>query len=329
MRRTMSVKTGENKVIVQLNPSNIMLAEAILRETATAMAIKEDTIIFNPNAVKFNKGEMAIDLLEQMPGVKVSDNSVSILDEQLATVYIDGALLFSNDPMRALEQLPAEEVSGIKSFTEYANKDPNHVISLNEEKQRVIDIETKSKPRMVVNGNFLAGAGFDTDSVYHKFRYTAGGTVNLSSESLQVDFSANVNNINNAASRMRGNAFRTAGSGGAADLRAISISAGLTRRWMSKEARNFVLGSIGGSYSYSNNYTVNESRSEQTYFPTSAYDFRQSVSSSHSDQTQGVHRFELNGRKSLKDGNIRLSANYSITDGHTNSLTWCKGTQFF
>lgn len=320
MHRSMNVKSGENKVIVELRPSNILLSEAILRETADVMTIKQDTIVFNPNAVKFNKGEMAIDLLEQMPGVKVSDSGVSILDEDLATVYIDGALLFSDDPMRALEQLPAEEVAGIKSFTEYANKDPYHVVSLNEEKQRVLDIQTKNKPKLVVNGNFLAGAGFDTDSLYHKLRYTAGGSVNLSSESLQADLNFNINNINDASARRRGNAFRNARGGGAADLRAISVSAEVTRRWMSKEARNFVLASIGGSYSYTNNYTVNESRSQQTYFPTDAYSFRESVSSSHSDQTSGVHRFSVNGRKSLKDGNIRLNANYSISDGHNHSL---------
>jgi hypothetical protein len=321
MRRSMTIKAGENKIIVELRPSDIMLAEAVLTETATVLSVKEDTLVFNPNAVKYNKGEMAIDLLEQMPGVKVSDDGVSILDEELATVYIDGALLFSDDPMRALEQLPAEEVAGIKSFTEYANKDPNHVVSLNEEKQRVIDIETKNKPKMVVNGNFLTGAGFDTDSTYHKFRYTAGGTVSLSSESLQADLTVNVNNINDASARRRGNAFRNARSGGAADLRAISVSAGVTRRWMSKEARNFVLASIGGNYSYTNNYTVNESRTQQTYFPTDAYSFRESVNASHSDQTSGVHRFSLNGRKSLKDGFVRLNANYSITDGHNNSLS--------
>ena len=321
MRRSMNVKSGENKIIVELRPSNIMLSEAVLTETATALSIKEDTLVFNPAAVKFNKGEMAIDLLEQMPGVKVSDDGVSILDEELATVYIDGALLFSDDPMRALEQLPAEEVAGIRSFTEYANKDPNHVISLNEEKQRVIDIETKNKPKMVVNGDFLTGAGFDTDSLYHKFRYTAGGTVSLSSESLQADLRLNVNNINDASARRRGNAFRNARSGGAADLRAISVSTQVTRRWMSKEARNFVLASIGGSYSYTNNYTVNESRSQQSYFPTDAYYYREAVNASHSDQTSGVHRFNLNARKSLKDGTIRLSANYNINDGHNRSVS--------
>ena len=69
MRRSMNMKAGENKIIVELRPSNILLSEAVLTETATVMSVKQDTIIFNPNAVKFNNGEMAIDLLEQMPGV--------------------------------------------------------------------------------------------------------------------------------------------------------------------------------------------------------------------------------------------------------------------
>ena len=322
LHREMNIKTGENKIVVELRPSNIMLEGAVLTETATVMSFKEDTILFNPNAVKFNKGEMAIDLLEQMPGVKVNEGSVSILDEELATVYIDGALLFSNDPMRALEQLPAEEVAGIKSFTEYANKDPYHVISLNETKQRVLDIQTKNKPRMVINGDFLAGAGFDTDPTYHKFRYTAGGNVSLSSETFQADVNLNLNNINDASARRRGNAMRgNARSGGAADMRALNLSVNATRRWMSKEARNFVLASIGGGYTYTNNFTVNESRSQQTYFPTDAYNFREAVSSSRSDQVSGTHRFSLNGRKSLRDGQIRLTANYNITTNNNHSLS--------
>ena len=320
MQRQMNIKPGENKITVELRPSREMLAEAVVKETAEVITIKQDTLVFNPAAVKVNKGEMAIDILEQMPGVTVSDNGVSILDENLATVYIDGSLLFSNDPMAALEQLPAEEVDNIKSFTEYANKDPNHVISLTESKQRVLDITTKNKPKMVVNGDFIAGGGFDTDTTYHKFRYRAGGSVNMNSESLRAGLNFNINNINDASSRNRGNRFRQASGGGAADLRAISVSATVNRTWMSKEARNFSLGNIGGSYSYSNNYTVNESRSQQIYFPSDKYKSRESNTKSYSDNTNGTHRFTLQGRKSLKDGRIGLNANYSITNSANNSL---------
>lgn len=319
IERSVTIKSGENKIIAELNPSKVMLDEAVVKETANVISIKADTIVFNPSAVKVNRGEMAIDVLEQMPGVTVTDSGVTILEENLAMVYIDGAMLFSDDPMRALEQLPAEEVTGIKSFTEYANKDPNHVLSLTENKQRVIDITTKSKPRMVVNGDFIAGAGFDTDTTYHKFRYRAGGSVNVSSESLQADVNFNINNINNAQARQRGNMFRTAGGGGAADLRAISVSASVNRKWMSKEARNFSLGNIGGSYSYSNNFTVNESKSQSVYFPTASYKTRETNSTNYSDVTTGTHRFNLNGRKSLKDGFISLRANASLTNTDNNS----------
>ena len=320
MQRQMNVKPGENKITVELRPSREMLAEAVVKETAEVISIKQDTLVFNPAAVKVNKGEMAIDILEQMPGVTVSENGVSILEESLATVYIDGSLLFSNDPMAALEQLPAEQVENIKSFTEYANKDPNHVISLTESKQRVLDITTRNKPKVVVNGDFIAGGGFDTDSTYHKFRYRAGGSVNMNSESLRAGLNFNINNINDASSRNRGNRFRRANGGGAADLRAISISARVSRTWMSKEARNFSLGDIGGSYSYSNNLTVNESRSQQIYFPSDKYQTRESNTKSYSDNTNGTHRFTLQGRKSLKDGEVSLNANYSITNTVNNSL---------
>ena len=323
MERDVNIKSGENKIIAELRPSSIMLDEAVVKETANVISIKEDTIVFNPSAVKVNKGEMAIDVLEQMPGVTVTDNGVSILEESLAMVYIDGAMLFSSDPMRALENLPAEEVEGIKSFTEYSNKDPNHVISLTEEKQRVIDITTKSKPKFVVNGDFISGGGFDTDSTYHKFRYRLGGNVTLSSESLQADFNINVNNINDASSRQRGNRFRQAGGGGggggSADLRSFQVSANVTRKWMSKEARNFSLGSIGGNYSYSNSFNVNESRSQQIYFPTTAYTNRQYLTNNYSDNTNGSHRFGINGRKSLKDGFLSLNLGANITKTSSNS----------
>jgi len=321
--RQMTIKSGENKIIAELKPSIVMLEGAVVRETANAISIRQDTIVFNPNAVKVNKGEMAIDILEQMPGVSVSENSISILDEDLATVYIDGALLFSDNPMRALEELPAEEVAGIKSFTEYGNKDPNHPISLTESKQRVIDIETKSKPKFVVNGDFLAGAGFDTDTTFHKFRYTAGGNVSLNSEKLQAGLNFNVNNINNGSNRRRGNTFRSAGGGNSnnsPDLRDISVSARVNREWMSKEARNFSLGSIGGSYSYSNNYNVNEAISEMEYFAREGkYNSRKQESSSYSDRTSGTHRFNLNADKSLKDGRVGIDGSFNITNTKDNS----------
>ena len=316
-----SLVSGQNRVIASLKTDSYALEGAVIKDVANPVSIKEDTIAFNAAAVKLNKGEMAIDILEQMPGVEVGDNGVSVLNENVSTVYIDGALLFGDAPMTALNNLRAEEVITIKSYQEYENKDPRHKISKNESKRRVLDIETRTKPKMVTNGNFLVGGGYDTDTTFHKFRYTVGGDVNLSSESLQVEARFNMNNINNQNNRQRGNTFRNAGGGGAADLKAKSASVSVNKRWMSKEARNFVLGSIGGSYNYNTQYNVTESRSENIYFPNAQYYYRKATSSSLSTTENGTHRFQVNGRKALADGNIGLNASLSLTDNDSYSLS--------
>ena len=314
---SITLVSGQNRVIANLNAENILLEGAVVRDIANPVSIKEDTIAFHAAAVKLNAGEMAIDILEQMPGVDVGENGVTVLNEDVSTVYIDGALLFGDAPMAALNNLRAEEVVTIKSYQEYENKDPRHKISKNESKRRVLDIETKTKPTMVSNGNFLIGGGYDTDTTFHKFRYTVGADLNFSSEKLQIEGSFNLNNINNQNNRRRGNTFRAAGGGGSADLKAKMAEISFNRRWMSPETRNFVLGSIGASYEYNSRYNVSESRSERIYFPNEQYFYRKNTSSSLSTTDNGTHRFSVNGRKALPDGNMRINASLSLTDNES------------
>jgi len=320
-----TISPGFNKMLANLKPASVQIAEAVIKETVPPVKVTKDTIIFNAAAVKINKGERAVDILEQMPGVEVSDSGVKVLNEDVKAVYVDGALLFGNAPMKALNNLAAEEVVTIKSFQEYANKDPNHKISKNEEKQRVLDVATKSHPKFVVNADFLAGGGFDTDSTYHKFRYSLGGTMATFSEGLQIFANANVNNINNSSNVRRGNSFRNAkGGSDGADLRSVKASISVRRRWMSPEVRNFELGSLSGGYSYTNNFDVNESRSQKIYFPSDQYTSREVKTTSYSDKTAESHNFMMAANKSITDGTLSASADYTISKNRSNT----KGTNY-
>lgn len=313
----MKLVAGPNEVIVNLQPQKETLDAAVKKETVSPVSVKGDTIVFHAAAVKTNKGENAIDVLEQMPGVEVTTSSVTVLGEEVQQVYIDGALLFGSAPMRALNNLPAEEVVSIKSFQEYANKDPNHKISKNESKQRVLDISTKSKMKGVFVVNAIAGAGYDTDTTFHKFRYRGGASAMYFSEALQTHLEVNTNNINDGSNRQRGNSFRMAGGGGAADLKATSINFNINRTWMSPTHKNYRLGNVGGSYSYSEQFQVNESMSEQIYFPTDKYTSRKTESSSYSSSSSKRHQFSVNGMKALKDGSLNANAGYSFNDGES------------
>ncbi len=312
---------GNNRMIANLEPEPLEIGEAVIKESVAPATLVGDTIIFNAAAVKINKGEKAIDILEQMPGVTVTDNSVTVLDEVVKNVYVDGALLFGKAPMNALNNLDAEDVKTIKSYQEYANKDPDHKISKNESKERVLDIETKSKSKIFTVGYFLTGGGFDTDSTYHKFRYTLGGSFNLFSEALQAMAIVNVNNINDGSTRQRGNSFRIASGGGSPDLRSITVSANVNKRWMSPKVRNFELGGLSGVYSYSNQYEVNESVSQLLYFPDEQYTSREVNSSSYSDVTAKSHNFQVSGGKSLRDGRIGLNAGLGLSHNLSNAFS--------
>lgn len=314
-----SINPGENKMMVNLRPESLKLSQATVTAKVAPLAIVKDTVLMNAAAVKVNKGEYAIDILQQMPGVEVTENGVTVLNEEIKNVYVDGTLLFGNSPMDALNNLAAEEVVNIKSYQEYENKDPRHKISETEEKQRVLEISTRTKPKMVVNGNLLAGMGYDTDTTYHKFRYTLGGNVSATSEKLQIFARVNTNNINNDANRNRGMSFGRARGGGAADLKSTNLSLNVTRKWMHKSVKNFVLGQVNGGYSYSSSYNVNESRSEKIYFPTAEYTNRKATSTSLTQTQNGRHNFSLGGMKSLPDGQIRLNASYSLSEGNTTS----------
>ena len=319
--KTVTLVQGQNRMIANLEPEPLSLGEAVLQEDIPAATLVGDTIIFNAAAVKVNKGEKAIDILEQMPGVTVGENNVTVLDEEVKNVYVDGALLFGKAPMNALRNLDAEDVLTIKSYQEYANKDPYHKISKNESKERVLDIATKSKNKVFTMGYLLSGAGFDTDSTYHKFRYTLGGSFNLFSEALQAMTSVNVNNINDASVQQRGNSFQSAVGGGSPDLRSLTFNVNTHKRWMSPTVRNFELGSATFAYGLSNQYNVNESISQLLYFPDAQYTSREVNRSSRSDVTSKNHNLALYGAKSLRDGTFSLNSSLSLSQSLSDALS--------
>ena len=324
LENVVDIVRGENRIIANLNPVKEELAAAVVKETVQPIKMIKDTIVFNAAAVKTDKGDMAIDILEQMPGVEVTEDGVKVLGEQVKNVYIDGALLFGNAPMKALNNLSASDVVNIKSYQEYENKDPDHKIRNTEQRARVLDVSTRSHPKYVAMGDFIAGGGFDTDSTYHKFRYTLGADAHLFSEKLQVGGSVNVNNINDDSNRRRGNSFSSASGGGSVDLRNISASARVRRVWMSPTTRNFELGSVMASYSFSDKYDVTESRTQQIYFPGEKFTSREVERTSYKLTTSTAHNVGIAGTKSLKDGSVILTANgrFTTSGGDTRSTNY-------
>ena len=126
-----------------------------------------DTIVYNPKAVFVQEGDMAMDIVRQMPSVKVENGIVTVMGKEIKKTYVDGKLVFGRDPLNALNNLSATDVTQIREFD---NKDSRKKL-LQGEKVRIFNISTKSHLVNSFDTQLLESAGSniglnksDTDS---------------------------------------------------------------------------------------------------------------------------------------------------------------------
>lgn len=100
---------------------SIQLEEVTIKGRIPIVTQNGDTLIFNPKAVNIQEGDVAMNIVEQLPGTETDDHSVKIMGKQVTKTYIDGRLIFGSDPMAALKNLSATDVLKIKAYDEYEN----------------------------------------------------------------------------------------------------------------------------------------------------------------------------------------------------------------
>lgn len=312
---TVEVKQGETQLWAMLEVQAEEIESVVVKGKPNPLSVRGDTLIYHAAAVSTLKGDEAISILEQMPGVTVGDNSVTVLDKTVSKVYIDGRLMFGNDPMTALNNLSASEVINIKTYDEYSNKDPRHHRRETDDKERVLDIETKSKLQIAYVGNLLAGLGSDMGESARtsKLRYSAGADVNLFSEKLQSSINVNANNIGRSSNRRRNMLRDFSGSGGY--NRTVSAAADVSKKWLSETA-NFPKASIDASYSYNNSFGQTASIAQQVYFPSEDYLSREYSDTTSNSSRSNAHNLNLGFSKSLKDGWVSL--NHTMSTNNNN-----------
>ncbi|MCK9305606.1 MAG: hypothetical protein M0P27_09460, partial [Bacteroidales bacterium] len=146
------------------------------------ISMSGDTLRFNAAAVKLLEGDLALEILRQVPGVEISDSGIKVLGQNVRRTYINSRMIFGTNTMTALSYIPADEVVSINTYEEYENKDS---LSRREGDQRVrvLDIRTKSPMITAVTGHALISYGRDLEP-QERNRYGAGITSNFFSEPL-------------------------------------------------------------------------------------------------------------------------------------------------
>ena len=120
-----SIKTGTSN----LNIGSILIREeaANLKEVkvvgaVTPMEQKGDTTQFNAAAFKTNPDATTEDLIQKMPGITVTNGTVTAHGETVNKVLVDGKPFFGDDATLTLKSIPAEIVDKIEVFDKLSDQ---------------------------------------------------------------------------------------------------------------------------------------------------------------------------------------------------------------
>ncbi|MCF0063665.1 outer membrane beta-barrel protein [Dyadobacter chenwenxiniae] len=187
--RTVTLQDDNQDVgTFQLSEAVANLKEIKVVGQVTAMEQKGDTTQFNAAAFKTNPDATSEDLIQKMPGITVTNGTVTAHGETVNRVLVDGKPFFGEDAALTLKSLPAEIVDKIEVFDKLSDQaqftgfdDGNG--------QKTINIVTKADRKMGQFGKVFAGYGLDN-------RYQAGGNVSFFKGNQRISVIGLSNNIN-------------------------------------------------------------------------------------------------------------------------------------
>ncbi len=286
--------------VIELKENSKEIDAVTVEGKVQIMTQTGDTIKYNPLAFKNGPNDYAIDLIEKFPGITLDDDgSVTALGKSVSWAFVNGKLLFGRSVSNALENVKVTDIKSVKVY-DVANPekplDPTHLRE--EDKQRVLDIETKTKFSSAYNVELYGGWGQDMNhsgSGTPRNRYLGGGNAMLFSEKIGLRADVVGNNIgreNFGYRRMfRGGSMGVigpSGQSGYSRYNGASFSVDRSNPFVKRKGPN-----ASFSYNFRNNYHSDGSINEKVYFPTEEFRSRIAGDTSSSVTESYTHTFSV------------------------------------
>lgn len=155
-----------------------------------------DTVSYNAGAFKVSSDADTENLLKKMPGISITNGSVEAQGEKIKKILVDNKEFFGDDVQTAIKSLPAEAVNRVEVYNRLSD-DAQFSGMDDGEGYKVINIVTRSNMRQGVFGKVYAGGGYDADTkTEDKFKYIAGGNVNVFNKDSRLSVIGLFNNVN-------------------------------------------------------------------------------------------------------------------------------------
>ena len=175
---------------VEMQPTDILLSEAVIIGKAPEVVVKEDTLEFNADSYKPQASAVVEDLIKNMPGVEVDESGrITVNGKQITKILVDGEEFFSDDPKVASKNLPASMVDKLQVIDRQSDEARFSGVDDGED-ETVINLTVKKGMKNGWFGNFQAGGGTDG-------RFEANLMANRFIDKNQFSIIASANNVNN------------------------------------------------------------------------------------------------------------------------------------
>lgn len=265
------LSAGKNVMYFQMEYVPEELEAAKVTAEAKLVTQIADTTIFNTKLLTTMEDESARALLEQLPGVNIKGNSLYVDGKKVKRTYVNGVLVFGDNPITAVDALKADEVESIRSYDELSPID-NHRKRAHGEKDKVLDIRTKGDLASLALSTVVASGGADAEG---NFRYQGIAAAAFWSEMSEYGLSALATNLpNNIKDNILYGAptpmeltyiGQNTGAPINNDVRDIAFKANLSKHWGNRLYGN----GVSASYTFLNERNSTASHALTQYYASS------------------------------------------------------------
>lgn len=310
---SIAIEPGEKMVVVELMREGDVIEGAVVSATMPLARMRGDTLVYNAQAVKQLPGDFTIDIIRQLPGAEVDGATIKIGGKTISRAYVNGTLIFGRNPMDAVSNLSADEVTSIDVYDEEAVTD---IPEDNLPKERVMDIHTKHKLVDVKDVQLFLSGGSDprTDgdgSVQP--RYAAAYSGRYFSESLQIKSLVMADNVG-----MSQHSLSLPGKALSQYSEQIHAGVSVEKYWgRSLSTRDaFKL-----TYDYDRAYNRSSDRRLTDYFASQSYPARNQNDSTYSSALSSSHALNLSGNvRILRKYYLRATGKYMANENASRNI---------
>ena len=322
------IAPGDNVIYFTMKEKVREIEESKVTAEVPLMETKGDTTIFNAAAVPTEEWDSALEIINRLPGFKVSARSITVDGRPVARTYVNGVQIFGDDPLSAFGALYAKEVTQVRVYDQQTAEDRYKGLKYSR-KEKVLDVKTKDPILSIASIMLSAGAGADgakqSDGKIQP-RYAGYAGASFFSEMLTIEATADVNNVRDnslsgagikpAAYAAIGEAHYRPSFSAYGEMAGVDVD--LNKYWKDREYGN----SFSAHYSLERQYDRSISESLTEYFagdgiPAMSYEDSLSKSSVSVKHTFRSH-MDL---KNTKIEDIRMNVNGSVSENRSMSVS--------